>query len=225
MASRRCQPPDTPLRRVLQSERLCGPRGRQTKFGQTAALLVSHLRTGFRRQIIIADQVQRAVDHVKQQFVLRGPTELRGGRGGRLGAGDDFAFYVAFPLFQDETQYIRRFVVVEITWIEKVHGRIVDHRQADDGPLDAFLAKHEFDGAAQTQFIDRQYVLFVAEIDLDHRDFDRRRTSHRRQDRPDVVRPPSAGPAPDRLTRPRTTVPPEGLGNYAVRWSGYLTRP
>ena len=88
-------------------------------------------------QIIVAAEVQQAVDHVQDQLGPGlHPVPLRHPRGG-LGRDDQLAREVSLAgVGEDEADDVRRPVVVEVAAVDGVDRRVIDDRDRDLGAAD-----------------------------------------------------------------------------------------
>ena len=105
----------------------------------------SHLREVFGGLVEIARQVECAVDHVEQQFIVGRPARFEGVLPRRVDADDDLPFQPRRIVFQREAEHVGRIVVGEELPIELVdrlviddgdaHGRLIV-RRVSQRPLD-----------------------------------------------------------------------------------------
>ena len=86
-----------------------------------------------RRVVVVAHQVQRAVNHVQQQLVVGGPAELAAASWRAVSADDHLALEPVAVALQHEAEHVGRIVVGQILAIERVNRRIVDDRDAQLG--------------------------------------------------------------------------------------------
>jgi len=132
-----------------------------------AALSGGHLCPFTPGVVAVADQVQRPVDYVKQEFIRRGIAVSGGCGSGGVGAGDDLAFQPAFAPLEDEAQNIGRLVLPEVLPVQSADRAIVDDRQADLRLHDALVVEDGTDGAAEQAAVDGKRSLPIGDLDAD----------------------------------------------------------
>jgi len=136
--------------------------------GKIGVFLPAHFGLLLRRRVVEADQVQGAVNHVQQQFVLGLPAVPRGGQRGRLRTDDDFPFQPIVAALEDETQHVGRFVNTEILLVQSGDGGIVDQRDADFGVGNRGFAKDGAHGLLQSALVRCDVRLPVGDFDGNH---------------------------------------------------------
>jgi len=94
--------------------------------------------------IVVATQVQGAVEKVIHQFVLRGPPEFRRLVDRHFSRDNDFPFDVTkiIAVVQAKTKDIRRVVVRKKLYIQLVHLLVTDDRNTDLTPARPFTTQN-----------------------------------------------------------------------------------
>ena len=148
----------TVMRRIATSAGLSFaiPRLRST------SLRVSAFRPLRPRAVVIAHQVQHAVNHVQQQFVVRRPTVVAARLRRAVSAPTITSPSRPSLVVQQKTQHVGRAAVAEILPVEPGDRGVVDHGHADPGLAHAGLAEHRSHGPPQQPPVQRQMVCWLA---------------------------------------------------------------